>query len=126
MLTVLAVSIAYAHTYENSIAITIENPTNSEDITLWQVENGITITEVVCVQRDGTSITIDPRHGSDRSAAGTPVFATPVTVTDDISGNTFNVFSDPVLSPDEFLWLESTTTVDDPIEVSCTFYYQQY
>jgi hypothetical protein len=124
----LTVSIALAHDYQRGFTITVEQPTSSEDITIWQVGDiGITITKIVCViQGTATSLDIDPRHSTDRSAAGTPILEVPETVSSESGGDTFLIFDDPSIEPNSFVWFETSNESGDLLEISCSFYYLDY
>ncbi len=96
---------------EYSKSITIENPTASENILIFRIdEKPITITKVVAyVQGTGSpSVTIDPRHGTDRTAAGTDLFATPQAITNETTGAELTTFSDASMAVNEAFWLVTT------------------
>jgi len=74
-------------TAEESFSITIEDPTASEDIGLQRFNVPITITKIVGVLTgDYTSVTINPKFSTDRSAAGTAVLSAATAITSTTTG----------------------------------------
>ena len=86
--------------------ITIERPTNSEDITFFRTDVAITVQEVIAV-RTGTGATnFRLRHSTNRAAAGT-------LVTNNLNSNSGSVgniapLSDSTIPANSWIWLETT------------------
>ena len=96
-------------TAEESFSITIETPTASEDIGLQRFNVPITITKIVGVLTgDYTSVTINPKFSTDRSAAGTAVLSSATAITSTTTGTVITSFGDATIPADSFLWLETT------------------
>lgn len=98
-------------------SFTLEDPTSSEDMSIWRVTQNITIVEVNCTVVGTTpSVTINPKHASDRSAAGTALLSSATAITNTTTGQALTSFTDATLSDGEILWLETTAqsgTVDE-------------
>lgn len=101
-----------------SKAITVEEPTDSEDISMFFTPEAITITEMRAVLRGSStpSVTWTVRHhATDRSNAGNEVVTGGTTTTSTTSGSDVTSFNDATIPADSFVWLESTAqsgTVD--------------
>ena len=106
--------------------ITVESPTSSEDIIIGFTFVAITITEIQAVAR-GTSpsVTIQIRHGTDRSAAGNTVLTSATAITNTTSGQniTSGSFNDATIPADSWIWLETTAQSGTVDEVSIALPY---
>src|SRR3990172_6706584 len=105
-------------TPERSFSISVEDPTNAEDISILETPVAITITEMraVLVGSATPSVTWTIRHGTDRSAVGTEVVTSGTTTTSTTTGSTISAFNDATVVADAWLWLETTAksgTVDE-------------
>jgi len=103
---------------EFSKSITVESPSNAEDISMFETGKAITITEIRAVLRGSStpSVTWTIRHGTDRSAAGTEAVTGGTTTTSTTTGDTVTTFNDATIIADSFVWLETTAqsgTVDE-------------
>lgn len=114
-------------TAEKSVRLIIENPTASEDIGFGQLAQGaVTITKVVGVLTgDYTSVTINPKHGTDRSAAGTALFSAGQAITSTTTGTVLTTFADATLAAGEFLWLETTAKAGTTGNLELTVYFTE-
>ncbi|KKL77781.1 hypothetical protein LCGC14_2031500, partial [marine sediment metagenome] len=109
---------------KKSKSITIENPTDSEDITMFFTEKAITITEIRAVVRGTTpSLTWTIRHGTDRSAAGAEVVTSGTTTTSESTGSDVTSFNDATIIADSFVWLETTAESGTTDEAAITIVY---
>ena len=106
-------------------SITVENPTDSEDIVVWYTPIAITITEIVGVQVGGTSVTIDPDHDTSRSAAGSDIFSLPQSVSSITSGNVFTSFSDATIPADSYIRLKTTAVSGTVTQLTVSFQYTE-
>ena len=98
-------------------AITVESPTNTEDISIFYTDVAITIEKMTAVLRGSAtpSVTWTIRHNSDRSAAGTEVVTGGTATTNTTTGEQVTVFNDATIPAGSFVWLETTAqsgTVD--------------
>lgn len=104
------ISLGYYAASILSKSLTLENPTGSEDLSIWFTPRAITVTEMRCVLRGsgGQSLTWTVRHGSDRSAAGNEVVTGGTTTTSTTTGSDVTSFNDETVDADSFIWLETT------------------
>jgi len=101
-----------------SISLTVEDPTSAEDISIVFFFQAVTVRELQCVVVGSAtpSVTINPKHGTDRSAAGTALLNAATAITNTTTGQNLTSFTDNTLVADSFLWLETTAksgTVDE-------------
>jgi hypothetical protein len=110
---------------ELSKSITIEDPTATEDISLWFSNKAITITEirVVLVGSLTPSVTWTVRHGTDRSATGAEAVTGGTATTSTTSGSDVTVFNDATVVVDSFIWLETTAQSGTVDEMDVTIFY---
>lgn len=98
-------------------AISVEDPTSSEDISVFFTNAALTITEIRAVVRGSSpSVTWTIRHGTDRSAAGSEAVTGGTTTTSESTGSDVTSFDDATVVADSFIWLETTAqsgTVDE-------------
>jgi len=107
-----------------SFGITIENPTDSEDISIFQTPFDITIQREVCVTSGSTpSVTITLRFASSRSAVGTELNTGGNTITSTTTGNSDISFNNASISQESFTWIETTALSGTVSEISCTWSY---
>jgi len=111
----------------HSKSITIEDPTNAEDISIFFTKDAITVTEMraVCV---GTtpSVTWTIRHGTDRSATGAEVVTSGTTTTSTTTGSDVTAFNDATIVADSFVWLETTAKTGTVDEIHITIVFDTY
>jgi len=107
------------------VTITVEDPTSSEDITICRFNEAVTITKVigVVVGSSTPSVTINPKHHTDRSNAGNALFSSAQAVTSTTTGDVDTSFSDATIPADSFLWLETTAQSGTVDELNITFFY---
>jgi hypothetical protein len=106
--------------------IVIENPTASEDIGVPRFDIAVTIVKVVGVLTgDYTSVTIDPKHHTDRSNAGTALLSSPTAITSTTTGTSITSFGDATLAAGEFLWIETTAKTGTAGNLELHFYYTE-
>jgi len=110
---------------ERSKSITVEDPTNAEDIGLFFANKAITITEIraVLVGSATPSVTWTIRHGTDRSAAGAEVVTGGTTTTSTTTGDDVTTFNDATIVADSFVWLETTAQSGTVTEIHITIFY---
>ena len=92
-------------------SITVEEPSDSEDITIFFTNRAITITEMRAVLANGAStpsVTWTIKHSTDRSAAGNAVVTAGTVTTSITTGSDVTSFDDPTIPADSFIWLETS------------------
>jgi len=106
-------------------SISIENPTNAEDIPLFFTSEAITITEIRAVLRgsDTPSVTWTIRHGSDISGAGTEVKTGGTATTSVSTGSDVTSFDDATIPADSFVWIKTTAQSGTVTQLSVTIIY---
>ena len=106
-------------------AVTVELPTNAEDISLFHSDVAITITKMVAVLTGSAtpSVTWTVRQGTDRSAAGTEVVTGGTTTTSVTTGSVVTSFNDATCPANSFLWLETTAKSGTVDTFNLTIYY---
>ena len=109
----------------NIKGITVEEPTDSEDITLWYTDRDIMIDAMIAVVRGSTpSVTWTVRHGTDRSATGTEVLTSGTTTTSATTGSIVTAFTVPHVPRTSFIWLETTAQSGTVDELHLTIHYR--
>lgn len=93
-----------------SKSITIPDPTNAEDLSLFYADEAWTITKIVAVLVGSStpSLTWTVRKGSDRSATGTEVVTGGTTTTSTTTGSVVTSLTSATIAADDFVWLETT------------------
>jgi hypothetical protein len=109
---------AWAGVDSDLASLTVEDPTNAEDMTIWYTLKAITIREIqaVVVGSSTPSVTINPKHATDRSAAGTAILSSATAITNTTTGQQLTSFNDATIPANSFIWLETTAksgTVDE-------------
>jgi hypothetical protein len=113
-------------TAECHFTVTIETPTDAEDFSLPRFNVAVTITKVVGVLTgDYTSVTINPKHSTDRSAAGNALLSAATAITSTTTGTVITSFSDATIPANSFLWLETTAKTGTAGAISLTFFYTE-
>ena len=126
-----AAGLKYDYVYDE-VTITVENPTASENIVVRQFTQAITITAIQAVVIGGTSVTIDPEHGSTITTATKLLSAAEEVATASTTGEHIGgtgtamaaTFNDATLAAGYFLRLETTAISGTPTLLSVTFKYR--
>ena len=121
----------YDYVY-HEVTVTVENPTASENIVVRQFTQAVTIDVIQAVVIGGTSVTIDPEHGSTITTAtkllsAAEVVASASTTGEHIGGTGTAMaasFNDNTLAAGDFLRLETTAISGTPTQLSVTFRYR--
>lgn len=110
---------------QGQFSITVEDPSDAEDICLGFTFVAITITEIqaVVVGSDTPSVTIDPSHSTDRSAAGNDILAAATAITNTTTGQNLTSFDDPTIPADSWIWLLTTAQSGTVDELTVTIKY---
>jgi len=108
---------------------TIENPTNSEDITLFYTDEALTVTKMVAVLTGSgsPSLTWTLRFDADRSLTGTEI-VTGGTVTDSTGGGTstgqsITSFNNATISANSWVWFKTTALAITVTKIHVTVFY---
>ena len=101
--------------------ITIERPTGAEDITVFFVSTAVTIRSIKAVIRGGISVTVDPRHSTDRTALGNQILAVEEVVTSTDTGQELTITGDTTIPADSWVWLQTSGKSGNVNELSMTF-----
>jgi len=100
-------------TIEFEHASTIENPDGAEDITLFYTSEKLEVMEVrgVHVSMGATLVGVNIHHNSDRSAAGTTVLSSGLSISSGTTGNTGALKTDGSedIPAGSWVWWESTS-----------------
>lgn len=106
-------------------AISILNPTASENATLFYTTKAITVTKLVSVLQGSStpSVTWTIRFDSDRSATGTEVVTGGTTTTNTSTGTTTTSFNDATIPANSFVWMKTTAQSGTVSELSVTMEY---
>jgi len=109
--------------------VTIENPTNSEDITLFFTDEALVITKLAAVLSGSStpSLTWTIRFSSDRSLTGTEV-VTGGTVIDSSGGGTstgqiITSFNNASITANSWVWLKTTAQSGTTDKIHITIFY---
>ena len=98
------------NTAQKSKSATIENPTATEDITLFFTPVAMEVSEIRAVLKGPTtpSVTWTLRYGPDRDAVGTEIIVGGTTTTDINTGDDITVMDNTSIPADSFVWMETT------------------
>lgn len=109
--------------------VTVENPSNSEDITLFFTDEALTITKVVAVLTgsDTPSLTWTLRFHSDRSNAGTEVVTGGTTIDSSgggtSTGQSVTSFNSALISANNWVWFKTTAQSGTVNKIHLTIFY---
>lgn len=107
-----------------SKTLTVENPGGAEAITMFFVDDAITVEKIKCVLT-GTMplVTWGLNHATSRTASGTSIVTG--TTTDVTTGSTVTSFADATVPADSFVWFVTTATSGTIDSLSLTVQYTQ-
>lgn len=107
-----------------SKSISIEDPTASEDISLFHADTTYTITKmtVVLIGSASQTVTWTVRKNNDRSATGTEVVTGGTVTTDITTGQDVTTFNSDAIASDDFVWLETTAQGGTVTEMHLTIH----
>lgn len=106
-----------------SKSITIESPTNAEDLSLFFTTIALTATKIVFVITGTTSVTTTLRHGTDRNASGTEIVIAGTTANNSTTGNVVTSLDNPNILANSFIWVETTALSGTPGSLHITLFY---
>jgi len=118
--------LAYEDKIVNQFSITVEDPAADEDICMGFTFVAITVTEVQAVLKgtaNGQSVTIDPAHDTDRSAAGNDILDAATAITSLTTGSNLTSFDDPTIPADSYIILKTTAMAGTVTELTVTIKY---
>lgn len=107
--------------------ITVEDPTSSEDLTIFFTNRAITVTEMraVLVGSATPSVTWTIRHGTDRNATGAEVVTSGTATTSTTTGSDVTSLNDATIVADSFVWLETTAQSGTVTEIHISIVYTE-
>jgi len=113
------------NTVERSCTITLETPTAAEDIAMFYTADAITISKIVTVVvgSSSPSVTVDIRHGTDMSAAGTALITTPSATTNTTGGAVVTTFNNASVAAGSWVRFKTTAMSGTVTKVVCTIVY---
>lgn len=96
-------------TYEKGLLV--ESPSASEDLTIWHTPEKVQATEIRGVLQGGsvTSVTVDVKWDSDRSASGTSLLTAAQAVTGTTTGQALGLTASTTIPANSYVWLESSS-----------------
>lgn len=107
-------------------SVLVEQPSDSEDLSLFFVDVAITIYQVNCIVSGTTpSLTWTLRHAADRTAAGNEVVTGGTTTTSTTTGDNITSFDDPSIAANSHVWLETTAKSGTVDTVNVTIFYSE-
>ncbi len=108
-----------------SKSVSVETPTNAEDISLFYTDVAITITKMIAVLVGSStpSVTWTIRHSTDRSATGNEVVTGGTTTTSMTTGSVVTSFNDATIPANSFVWLETTAQSGTVGQINVTLNY---
>lgn len=111
-----------------SKSLSVENPSNSENISMYFTPVEVTISEMkaVLIGFDTPSLTWTIRFDQDnRSDPGTEVVVGGTQTTSTTSGSDITSFDNPVIPAGSFVWLKTTQASGTLTEFSVTIVYTE-
>jgi len=117
--------LAYDEQVVRQFSITVENPADDENICMGFTFVAITVIEVqaVVVGSDTPSVTIDPSHDTDRSAAGNDILDAATAITNETTGQNLSSFDDDTIPTDSWIFLITTAQSGTVDELTVTIKY---
>jgi hypothetical protein len=107
-------------------SITIEDPTASENISIFYTNVAITVTQLTAVILGTTSVSYDIQHGTSRATAtGTGVVGTDVVANSSTTGVITTTFTDATIPADSFVWITTSALSGTPTELNVTIEYTE-
>lgn len=105
--------------------ITVENPTSSENITMFFTDTAITISQITSlVQGTTPSVTFSIQHGADRSS-GTEVVTGGITETSTTTGTQTTSFDDATIPANSWVWITTNASSGTVTELSVSIEYTE-
>jgi hypothetical protein len=106
----------------HSKTLTVESPGGAESITMFYVDEAITVEKIVCVLT-GTlpSVLWGMNHATSRTASGTSIVTG--TTTDVSSGSSITAFADATVPAHSHIWFVTTATSGTIDSLSLTMQY---
>lgn len=109
--------------------ITVESPSNSEDITLFFTDEALIITKIVAVLTGSSSpsLTWTLRFHSDRSNAGTEIVTGGTTIDSNgggtSTGQSITSFNNASISANNWVWFKTTAQSGTVNKIHITIFY---
>jgi len=109
-------------------SLSVESPTNSEDISIFYTDVAITITKMVAVLKGSASpsVTWSIIHAADRSSlVFNEVVTSGTTTTNTTTGHSVTSFNDATIPANSFIWLKTSARSGTVTEISITIEYTE-
>jgi microcompartment protein CcmK/EutM len=113
------------HTESKTKSITVEDPTTTEDITIWYTPIAVTVTAIEGVIVGATSVDVNIVHSTNRNLAGNDVCAADRTVSSTTTGDNLTLGGDTTIPASSFVWLETSARSGTPDELHLTIQYTE-
>ena len=112
---------------QRSVSITIEDPTDAEDFMIIRAGFPLTVASIIgTVRGSSPSVTVNIKHASDRTGAGTSLLSAAAAVTSTTFGDTLTLSStqaDKEVGLAEMIWLETTAQSGTVDELNITIFF---
>jgi|GEM_PF-5722333 len=109
-------------------SVTIESPSDSENITLTHVNEGWVLRKVIVVLRGSSSpsVTFNLKHAASRAnTSPSSVWAADKTASSETTGDSWTTFDSANIGSGRYLWLTTSATAGDVAEMNITVYYDE-
>jgi hypothetical protein len=116
----------HQHIPDQKAGITLEDPVETDEKTIFFTNRAITVTQMRAVLANGSatpSVTWTIRHHTDRSNAGNEVVTGGTTTTSITTGSNVTSFNDATIPQNSFVWLEITAVSGTVPEFHVTIFY---
>jgi len=110
----------------NNKAITVENPTVSEDISFFYTDRALKILKIRPILIGSTPfVRWTLRYGTDRSAIGTELIAGGTGTTEVTTGIDVIAFTSNLIPANSHVWLETTNKTGTVVSLALTLFYSE-
>ena len=110
--------------YQKERTLTLQEPTATDDITIFRTDVDITVQEVIACSTGTTpSTTYQLKHSTDRSAAGNNL-TTSGTTTSTTTGDVATL-SDATIPADSWVWIETSAASGTNVYLSIDIRYTE-
>jgi hypothetical protein len=110
----------------HSKSITVENPTASENISIFFTESALTVSKMVAVLSGSStpSVTWSVRYSTDRSLSGAEIVTGGTTTTSTTAGSVVTSFNAASIAANSFIWLTTTAQSGTVNGLHLTIFYR--
>lgn len=104
-------------------SISIEAPTDTDDITIFWTPIALTMDSVRAVKRAGTNVSWEIKFDSSRNSTGTKMVGH--TTTAEAAGSDIDTFDDATVPANSYVWFEATSVSGTVEELHLTLIYTE-